>query len=615
MNTDQRFKSFDCHLLHQLLTCSFMKDLISSWKSVSIRIKITSAFFLTIVVGILLISIYANMMSNRILIDKSIVDNLGILNQFTEKLDSALSHANSMTKLAITNNIIQQNLSIPPEKLDQAEAHANLVAINLTLARIVENSSILSGMVIYSLEDERAYYSRGFGDLVIPDQREREFKLSTFQEGDFISWKDFTPNLYRIYDVNINGLRLYRRLFMARNGRLSAIIESIIDEKYIASLYANLLISQNGTVLISNSEGIIVSSQDKSQLFKDLSENPLFTFAIENKGSGQVYKRDGSSYLSVNVYYEPLGWYIISEIPIRSLQHEIRMITGQIILAGLVALLFSLLIGNALSKSLTRPILALQHSVIESGHNLSVRAVVSTTDEIGDLAREYNQMLDKQLSMMDRLVEEQKMLRKYELSLLQAQINPHFLYNALESICGLIDLERKDDAQMLINELSRFYRGILSEGSHTISLRDELKITEHYVNILNVRYNGKIDFTLDVGEMLLDRPIVKMTLQPLIENAVYHGLKNSPTPWTINLKGYLSGDTVILELKDNGVGVSKDKIPDSDFFGFGTKTTNERLKIYFGVNSGIKIEQARDGGTLVRITLAAQKSEGQNIET
>ncbi|MBF9017577.1 MULTISPECIES: sensor histidine kinase [unclassified Oceanispirochaeta] len=587
-----------------------MIDIIGFWKSLSIRTKITSAFFLTTLLGIFLISLFANIMSNHILIEKSIVDNLGVLNQFSEKLDSSLTHANSMTKLAIANNIIQSSLAKNPDKMDQSESHAVLMGINLTLARLVDNSDILSGMAIYSMEDDRAFYSRGFQKYTTPDRQERDSVFASFTDGKYISWKDISKNIYRIYDEDINGLRLYRRLYMASHGRLSAIIESVIDEEYIASLYENIMRSDRGTIIISNAEGMIVSSQDKSRLFSDISDSSLFEVTLEHQGSGKVYKREGESFLTVNNYYSPLDWYIISEIPMRSLQHEIRMITGQIFLAGLFSLVLSLLIANSLSKSLTRPILSLQNSISESGHDLSIRAQVNSDDEIGALAREYNEMLDKQQSMMKRLVEEQKMLRKYELSLLQAQINPHFLYNALESVCGLIDLDRKDDAQMLVNELSRFYRGILSEGSSAITLKDELKITEHYVNILNVRYSGKIEYTVDIDDSLLVRQIIKMTLQPLIENAVYHGLKNTRPPWKINLNGHLSGDTFILELSDNGVGLDKTKIPDKDFFGFGTKTTNERLKLYFGQDSGITMENNEGGGTLVRIKLSSLKTEG-----
>lgn len=587
-----------------------MIDIIGFWKSLSIRTKITSAFFLTTLLGIFLISLFANIMSNHILIEKSIVDNLGVLNQFSEKLDSSLNHANSMTKLAIANNIIQSSLAKNPDKMNQSESHAVLVGINLTLARLVENSDILSGMAIYSMEDNRAFYSRGFQEYTTPDRQERDSILASFEDVKYVSWKDISADLYRIYDEDINGLRLYRRLFMASHGRLSAIIESVIDEEYIASLYENIMRSDRGTIIITNAQGMIVSSQDKSQLFSDISDSSLFKVTLEHRGSGKVYKRGGESFLTVNNYYGPLDWYIISEIPMRGLQHEIRLITGQIFLAGLFSLVLSLLIANSLSKSLTMPILSLQNSVSESGHDLSIRAQVNSDDEIGALAREYNEMLDKQQSMMKRLVEEQKMLRKYELSLLQAQINPHFLYNALESICGLIDLDRKDDAQMLVNELSRFYRGILSKGSSAITLKEELKITEHYVNILNVRYSGKIEYTVDIDDSFLARQIVKMTLQPLIENAVYHGLKNTRSPWKINLNGHLSGDTFILELSDNGVGLDQAKIPDKTFFGFGTKTTNERLKLYFGQDSGISLENNEGGGTLVRITLPSKKSEG-----
>jgi len=587
-----------------------MLEILRFWKSVSIRKKITSSYLLTTLLGVFVISLYAYFMSNRILIDKAIGDYLGILYQFTEKLDSSLSHANSLTKLAITNNVIQDNLVVDLNKLEQAEAHASRVAINLTLAKLVESSEILSGMVIYSLHDERAFYSRGFQRYEILNPLERESIVEAFGDEDYILWKNVSFGLYKIYDEEINGFRLFRRVYNATNGRLSAIIESIIDEKDIASLYENILNTQNGYLLIADDLGVIQSSLDKTQLFKDISNNPLFKTAQKKSGGGAVLSMDGREYVTVNVFYEPLKWHIIGAIPIHSLKYQTRILTFQIFIAGLFAVALSLLIANSLSKSLTKPILALQKSVVESGNDLAARAAVTTNDEIGQLASEFNEMLDNQQIMMTRLLDEQKMLRKYELSLLQAQLNPHFLYNALENICGLIDLDRKADAHDLINEMSRFYRVVLSEGSNVISICEELELTEHYINILNVRYSGRIEYNQDVPDELMEQPIMKMTLQPLIENAIYHGLKNIAPPWVITLNARLIDRSVILELWDNGVGINQDKVSDSEFFGFGIKTTNERLKLSFGRNSGLSFHSANDGGTLVTIKLPLQTNEG-----
>ncbi|MNI40714.1 Sensor histidine kinase YehU [compost metagenome] len=201
---------------------------------------------------------------------------------------------------------------------------------------------------------------------------------------------------------------------------------------------------------------------------------------------------------------------------------------------------------------------------------------------------------------------------------MQSQINPHFLYNTLESICGLADLKRNADVVKIVNQLALFYRGVLSKGSSIISMEDEILITQTYLEILKIRYGDQMDYTLDFDPEVYKYKTIKLLLQPIVENSIYHGLKNKRGKGHIRIKGSVKGEQLVIVVADNGVGIKKERLDtilsreESDYKkkSFGLKSTDDRIKLYFGSEYGLEIVSEYGRGTMITLRLPTHETRG-----
>jgi len=200
--------------------------------------------------------------------------------------------------------------------------------------------------------------------------------------------------------------------------------------------------------------------------------------------------------------------------------------------------------------------------------------------------------------------------RQAEVIALQSQINPHFLYNTLNSVCSLIKTGQNDAAYRMIHSIGTFYRTALSSGKVMINIREEMANAQSYIDIQSMRYGEKIRYEIEVGEVLMARSIVKFTLQPLIENAIYHGVKPLDSPGVIRITGAVSDGEVRLSVSDNGVGMEPEKVAalldagaEITKTSFGLNNIDRRLKLYFGQAYGLRIESAPGAGTTVTVVL------------
>ena len=221
--------------------------------------------------------------------------------------------------------------------------------------------------------------------------------------------------------------------------------------------------------------------------------------------------------------------------------------------------------------------------------------------------------------LMARVRREEVALRKTELRALQAQINPHFLYNTLDSIALMCEDGRNKDAVAMVNALARLFRISISKGHELIPIEKEVEHAKSYLQIQKFRYKNQFEYEFDVEEQCLGYYCNKITLQPIIENAIYHGLNRMIDEGFIRIRIYEEDGDVIFSVADNGVGMTKEqcenilKKENNANSGFGMKNVNDRVKIYFGERYGIRIESELDEGTTVYIRMA--KVEGENYES
>lgn len=261
-------------------------------------------------------------------------------------------------------------------------------------------------------------------------------------------------------------------------------------------------------------------------------------------------------------------------------------------------------------RSITGPISSLCARVkaISEG-DLAVREPIAAQEyEIQTLGNGIEQMAERLSDLIEQNRQEQIRLRSAELALLQAQINPHFLYNTLDTIIWLIETEKNDQAVEMVTSLSGYFRSSLSKGRDIITLREEEQHVRSYLEIQKVRYKDILEYRIAIDPLLYEYRVPKLTLQPLVENALYHGIKLKRGPGKIIVEGRAEGEDIWLTVSDNGAGMDDSRLQQvrgailhGERVGFGLATVHERLQLLFGTEYGLDISSSPGEGTVVRV--------------
>ncbi len=291
-----------------------------------------------------------------------------------------------------------------------------------------------------------------------------------------------------------------------------------------------------------------------------------------------------------------------------------------LISAGAFVLVFLLTVflSYLIPLSITRPLRKLNEVTEQvSEGNLVVRSDVQTGDEVGVLSDSLNTMIDKINELLEQVTKEQVRLRKAEFELLQSQINPHFLYNTLDAIIWLAEAGEQKKVVSMVRSLSEFFRTSLNRGKDIIPVKEEVLHVRSYLEIQQVRYQDILNYSIDIPEELGKYMIPKITIQPLVENALYHGIKNKRGSGTIHIRGRKQDGMLVIEIEDDGIGISRERLwqvndgiqkkvlTGKDIYGL--YNVNERIRLNFGEEYGINIQSTYGEGTLVRILLPCQE--------
>jgi two-component system sensor histidine kinase YesM len=279
---------------------------------------------------------------------------------------------------------------------------------------------------------------------------------------------------------------------------------------------------------------------------------------------------------------------------------------------------FSIAAAWIISASISIPIKKL-HDVTTTITKNDLQALVTSNnvDEITGLGMSFNIMIGRIRELLDAKIKEQDNLKKAELRALQAQINPHFLYNTLDTIIWLAEANKTDQVIEIVRALSSFFRIALSKGKDWISIRQEIEQVRSYLTIQKMRYRDILDYEIDVDEDILDATILKLTVQPLVENALYHGIKNKRNGGTITVRARRTDhNVVLLQVQDDGAGftpyklaqIQADMNDDSNEItlkesGFGLENVNKRVKLFYGKQYGLSINSQYQAGTQVTLSI------------
>ncbi|WP_100405228.1 sensor histidine kinase [Bacillus solitudinis] len=328
------------------------------------------------------------------------------------------------------------------------------------------------------------------------------------------------------------------------------------------------------------------------------------TNSREDNLTSTIIKLENDGYLVSQHKNPTTGWTFFHVIEYDELfknSARIRDVTTYIAsLIGIVALVLSFII----SDSITRPLRKLKKMMMKWSRGAQNFSEEFKDDEVGEIGNTFKEIATENKILSDRLFQAQLKEREAELKVLQAQIKPHFLYNTLDSIYWMAILEGHQDIAKIAVALSESFKLSLNNGTETILLSKELEHIKYYMDIQNIRFNNRFEYIENVDPGLLKRKILKLLLQPIVENAIYHGLEPKVGKGTIRLTGRIKQNIVVLTVEDDGVGFSN----VSDFEkGYGLGNVRDRLKLYYGPSSSLTISSNPEKGTLVTISFSNQE--------
>ena len=310
------------------------------------------------------------------------------------------------------------------------------------------------------------------------------------------------------------------------------------------------------------------------------------------------------------------NWYLCTKVETANLTKEtssfILMLTSLLVLFTLITIVVCIY----LSRSITKPISNLNETMQKASSNLQIVADQSDIEEINSLSYSFNQLIQKIDNLLKKIKEDAKLQRQSEIKVLQAQINPHFLYNTLDALNWKALQHQDTEMTTLIRSLCDFYRISLSNGDDFIPIKDEIKHVECYLKIQSIRFKNQFTYDLEVEPHLLSMYCLKILLQPLIENAITHGLRPLDYPGEIHIRIFTQENNIIMAVDDNGVGMSdqmldevKNGLSNQALHKYGLYNINQRIRLTYGETYGIHIQSQLNSGTKVTVTIPQIKVE------
>lgn len=305
-------------------------------------------------------------------------------------------------------------------------------------------------------------------------------------------------------------------------------------------------------------------------------------------------------------------WILVGLCSLDNLAFMRRQLFETLVLVSISLLVIVLGSGLMIAKRITRPIQELESAMGSIGDDFTkVELDTSGCYEAQQLAAQYNTMVDRIQELMADITRNESYLRNYEINALQSQINPHFLYNTLDTIIWMAEFRDHEKVIAITQSLAQFFRLSLSMGKEKITLKEEFEHVRQYLFIQKQRYESKLNYTIELDDALKDRVIPKILLQPLVENAIYHGIRELDADGFIAISAQLKDDNLVLTVTDNGVGFNpQNPTPQqTKLGGIGIANVDQRVKLYYGDTYGVTVESSTGKGTCVNVVLPNENTQ------
>lgn len=467
------------------------------------------------------------------------------------------------------------------------------------------------------------------GELILSVPSDKMKSITNIKEQDWFTTPLKEPgNLYfssphvqNIFDGQHRWVvSLSRKITINKNGkRIPGVLLVDMNFSVIEQLCTKVSFGEKGYIYIIDSNGNMVYHPQlplinvglKQENVKEVQEHVFGRYFDKVNGERRLITIETVNFCRWRI----VGIAYMDEIS--TVKKDILFYIFWVFVFGILLFIF---ISAVISSKISRPIKQLEKSMmmVEQG-KLNINLDIKGEAEVAQLSRTFNLMVLRIRQLMNQIVQEQESKRISELNALQAQINPHFLYNTLDSVVWMAENGKHDDVICMVTALARLFRISISRGKNIIGVSEELEHARNYLVIQSIRYRNKFEYEFKIQEEALKYKTLKLILQPIIENAIYHGIEYMVDKGKIKISVSIENDKLLFKVEDNGVGIEPEilnslldkesnKKRDS---GVGVKNVHERIQLYFGKQYGLKIESELDVGTIVQIWLPLIEEVGK----
>lgn len=598
----------------------FIKGLIRSYNlEISLRLKLLISHMTLIIIPTLVLTFFLYNQLYEIIVTDPVLSEQALTEQTASTIEATLAQITYASNSVVDNKYLYDLFHVTKEQASHG---------SISDARTKEFYDYVQSLVDHSLITAiRIYVDTPYNDLC--DKKSSGEKLyqkmdeiyGTYWYGIFNS-KNISsllcPSLYLSpSEMKENGELAYVNKINYSNKEACAafVVIYFSQDKIDAILKQNISIA-NGATYIVNERDALVSASNKalSGAYFMTNEELKKTMRNAKKFSTRTYL--GESYYVGYYTIEKTDWSLVSILPVKNLTRKGKLIVYVFLGLYLIFTFIALILSMLLSNSIVRRISTVVEQMKSVRHGKAVRIELKeiSRDEVGTLIDTYNYMTDE----LNLLLEEQKKaaeeLRISEFKALQSQINPHFLYNSLDMINWMSQSGRPEEVKNAVQALAKFYKLSLSKKDTSTTIGMELEHASLYIRIQNMRYENRIEFLADVTDELMDYEIPKLTLQPIVENSIQHGIMEKDNKrGTIIITGWKEADTIVLLVSDDGVGMDEfclsrilnGETKKKNGNNIGIYNTHSRLQLFYGIQYGLRYESTLGSGTEVEIRIPA----------
>lgn len=606
---------------------SVLINIVSIIRNIKIQQRLILILIMLSVVPLVITSIFSYNQSSSAIRSKTSTYSSQVMNQVGVNIERELNRLEN-DSIEIEFSSLTQNVLTNIKNMSAWEIEIVQLTMKENLVKKFSFLHDVSDVLLYTNDRRRivAYGDRSFKLNLKKEFLDTYLKELEEKEGTPV-WKssniDVEERLVKFAtsaeQMNKSDCILLGRAVLSLETR--EIIGTLLirtNERYFSNIYRNIDMGKNADIFVVDSDGIVVSSRNtKIPVAKQYKDQMLIKELLNRTGSQDKtfnMSIDDKKYMIAFSYLKDADWFVVSTIPYSYLNAEVKGILTNIMLLVIGCSVLAVLLSYIFTLTLSKPLKRLINTMNEVKRgNLSVSIIDNSTDEIGEVVGNFNTMLNEIKNLMESVKLNEKQKREAEIKILQAQINPHFLSNTLNTVKWLAGAQKAHNIEALVSSLIKLLHVSMGKGDDFITMGEEVEYIKSYINIQEYRYYDKFRVVFEIEEDILDYKVLRFLIQPVVENAIIHGIGPMTEQGLISIKGFKYNDVLKIRVTDNGEGIPRERLckiltvddyeNKSKFSGIGINNVNERIQINFGDEFGLHIESVPKLYTTVELTL------------